>query len=147
MATAPRVPVTGGSDRRGQPVTKDVRVNVIAGLLPQAFCAGHLRPRVYISRRALKLLTEAELHAVLAQSIITAEPEIRCVSAYPRILMARERRSLGVRDDQPADSLLAALSDGDGPRPSGLRVDSRSVGAAQRGAGGSATTLARRCGR
>jgi hypothetical protein len=41
-------------------------VNVIADPRPQAFCAGYLRPTVYISRRALELLTEAELEAVLA---------------------------------------------------------------------------------
>lgn len=41
-------------------------VKVIADPRPQAFCAGYLRPTVYISRRALELLTEAELNAVLA---------------------------------------------------------------------------------
>ncbi|MBV8217597.1 MAG: M56 family metallopeptidase [Solirubrobacterales bacterium] len=41
-------------------------VKVIAGSRPEAFCAGYLRPRVYISRGALELLTEAELEAVLA---------------------------------------------------------------------------------
>jgi Zn-dependent protease with chaperone function len=33
---------------------------------PQAFCAGYLRPRVYISQAALNLLGDAELQAVLA---------------------------------------------------------------------------------
>jgi Peptidase family M48 len=33
---------------------------------PQAFCAGYLRPRVYISRGALELLSRAELEAVLS---------------------------------------------------------------------------------
>jgi hypothetical protein len=32
---------------------------------PQAFCAGYLRPKVYISRGALELLSERELDAVL----------------------------------------------------------------------------------
>jgi len=41
-------------------------VLVIADPYPQAFCAGYLRPRVYISRAALDLLSEAELNAVLA---------------------------------------------------------------------------------
>jgi Zn-dependent protease with chaperone function len=45
----------------GQPSVK-----VIADPRPQAFCAGYLRPTVYISRRALELLTAAELNAVLA---------------------------------------------------------------------------------
>jgi hypothetical protein len=41
-------------------------VVVIADPLPQAFCAGYLRPRVYISQAALNLLSDTELHAVLA---------------------------------------------------------------------------------
>jgi Peptidase family M48 len=41
-------------------------VLVIADPRPQAFCAGYLRPRVYISQPALDLLTSAELEAVLA---------------------------------------------------------------------------------
>jgi Peptidase family M48 len=39
---------------------------VIADPSPQAFCAGYLRPTVYISERALELLSEPELKAVLA---------------------------------------------------------------------------------
>ena len=41
-------------------------VQVIAGSRPEAFCAGYLRPRVYISKGALESLTIAELEAVLA---------------------------------------------------------------------------------
>lgn len=41
-------------------------VRVIADPRPQAFCAGYLRPRVYISQAALELLSEHELDAVLA---------------------------------------------------------------------------------
>jgi Zn-dependent protease with chaperone function len=41
-------------------------VQVIADPRPQAFCAGYLRPTVYVSRRAVEALTEAELNAVLA---------------------------------------------------------------------------------
>lgn len=41
-------------------------VQVIAGSHPQAFCAGYLRPTVYISQGALELLGDAELEAVLA---------------------------------------------------------------------------------
>lgn len=44
----------------------DPSVRVIADPRPQAFCAGYLRPTVYISRRALELLNKAELKAVLA---------------------------------------------------------------------------------
>lgn len=44
----------------------DPAIEVIADPRPQAFCAGYLRPRVYVSQRALDLLTESELRAVLA---------------------------------------------------------------------------------
>jgi Peptidase family M48 len=50
----------------GQTLERDPRVNVIADPRPQAFCAGYLRPAVYVSRRTVELLTEAELEAVLA---------------------------------------------------------------------------------
>jgi Peptidase family M48 len=41
-------------------------VEVIAGSRPEAFCAGYLRPTVYISKGALDSLTIPELEAVLA---------------------------------------------------------------------------------
>lgn len=41
-------------------------VKVIAGSRPEAFCAGYLRPSVYVSQGALKLLSTPELKAVLA---------------------------------------------------------------------------------
>jgi hypothetical protein len=41
-------------------------VKVIADPRPQAFCAGYLRPTVYVSQRAIDLLSESELGAVLA---------------------------------------------------------------------------------
>ncbi|MGN6168504.1 MAG: M56 family metallopeptidase [Solirubrobacteraceae bacterium] len=41
-------------------------VYVITDPRPQAFCAGYLRPRVFISQPALDLLDDAELDAVLA---------------------------------------------------------------------------------
>ena len=44
----------------------DPTVKVIAGSRPEAFCAGYLRPTVYISKGALDSLTSPELHAVLA---------------------------------------------------------------------------------
>lgn len=40
-------------------------VNVIADDRPQAFCAGYLSPRVYVSSGALELLSREELGAVL----------------------------------------------------------------------------------
>jgi hypothetical protein len=39
---------------------------VVADPRPQAFCAGYLRPKVYVSRRTVELLSESELDAVLA---------------------------------------------------------------------------------
>lgn len=41
-------------------------VTVIDDPSPQAFCAGYVRPRVYISQGVLELLSEAELGAVLS---------------------------------------------------------------------------------
>ena len=41
-------------------------VTVIAGARPEAFCAGFVRPRVYVSRGAVDALTPVELAAVLA---------------------------------------------------------------------------------
>jgi Zn-dependent protease with chaperone function len=45
---------------------KHPSVRVIEDPRPQAFCAGYLRPAVYISRRTLDLLADDELKAVLA---------------------------------------------------------------------------------
>jgi Peptidase family M48 len=45
---------------------EDPTVKVIADPRPQAFCAGYLRPTVYISQTALDLLSERQLRAVLA---------------------------------------------------------------------------------
>ena len=45
---------------------RDPRVGVIRDPRPQAFCAGYLRPAVYVSRRTVELLGAAELDAVLA---------------------------------------------------------------------------------
>jgi hypothetical protein len=41
-------------------------VSVLADGRPEAFCAGYLRPRIYLSRGALDALRPAELEAVLA---------------------------------------------------------------------------------
>jgi Peptidase family M48 len=48
------------------PLPGHVGVSVIDETSPQAFCAGYLRPSIYISRGALELLSEAELSAVLS---------------------------------------------------------------------------------
>jgi len=47
-------------------LSEDPSVLVISDPRPQAFCAGYLRPRVYISQAALNILGDAELRAVLA---------------------------------------------------------------------------------
>ena len=47
------------------PLSGHPGVIVIEDPTPQAFCAGYLHPRVYISRGALELLSEEELGAVL----------------------------------------------------------------------------------
>jgi Zn-dependent protease with chaperone function len=69
-----------------EPLIKDPRVNVIADPLPQAFCAGYLRPRVYVSRRTVELLTEAELDAVLAHEHHHRRVRDPLRLAYARIL-------------------------------------------------------------
>jgi hypothetical protein len=51
---------------RAEPLGGDPGVKVIRDPRPQAFCAGYLRPEVYVSARAVELLTDAELDAVLA---------------------------------------------------------------------------------
>jgi hypothetical protein len=48
------------------PLGGSTDVRVIADPRPQAFCAGYVRPTVYISQGALDLLSEEELAAVLA---------------------------------------------------------------------------------
>jgi Zn-dependent protease with chaperone function len=47
-------------------VVDDVRCRLIDSEEPQAFCAGYLRARVYLSRGALEQLEPVELRAVLA---------------------------------------------------------------------------------
>jgi hypothetical protein len=54
-----RMPVVGSLDA-------DPTVTVIEDARPQAFCAGYLRPTVYVSRRTVALLADDELAAVLA---------------------------------------------------------------------------------
>jgi Zn-dependent protease with chaperone function len=49
-----------------RPLAGHPGVTVLDEASPQAFCAGYLRPRVYISSGALELLSEAELGAVLS---------------------------------------------------------------------------------
>jgi Peptidase family M48 len=69
-----------------EPLDTDPRVTVIADPLPQAFCAGYLHPRVYVSRRTVELLTEAELDAVLAHEHHHRRVRDPLRLAYARIL-------------------------------------------------------------
>jgi len=69
-----------------EPLDKDPRVTVIADPLPQAFCAGYLHPRVYVSRRTVELLTKAELDAVLAHEHHHRRVRDPLRLAYARIL-------------------------------------------------------------
>ncbi len=46
-----------------EPLRRVPGVNVITDSRPQAFCAGYLRPSVYVSRRTVDLLTEDQLDA------------------------------------------------------------------------------------
>jgi Zn-dependent protease with chaperone function len=55
-----------GLARVGEARIGGASASVIESPRPQAFCAGLLRPRVYISTAALRLLTPSELSAVLA---------------------------------------------------------------------------------
>ena len=52
--------------RPAGPLDRDRRVRIITDPHPQAFCAGYLRPVVYVSRRTVEILADAELDAVLA---------------------------------------------------------------------------------
>jgi Zn-dependent protease with chaperone function len=91
-----------------EPLDKDPRVKVIADPLPQAFCAGYLRPRVYVSRRTVELLTEAELDAVLAHEHHHRRVRDPLRLAYTRILsealfFVPVLRSLSERDAELAE--------------------------------------------
>jgi beta-lactamase regulating signal transducer with metallopeptidase domain len=48
------------------PLPEDPRVRLVDEAAPRAFCAGMLRPRVYLSRGAAELLSDDERRAVLA---------------------------------------------------------------------------------
>ena len=56
-----RIALRGATPLNGHPCVK-----VIPDPHPQAFCAGYLRPEVYVSHRTVEILTERELGAVLA---------------------------------------------------------------------------------
>lgn len=51
---------------RTRAVTRDAHLTVIDDPQPQAFCAGYLRPEVYVSAPAVSILSPGQLQAVLA---------------------------------------------------------------------------------
>lgn len=55
-----------GLSVHGRAYLHETAVAVTADSRPQAFCAGYLRPRIYVSDGALDVLAPAELRAVLA---------------------------------------------------------------------------------
>ena len=59
-------PALHGGAEPVESLDRDPRVGVIRDPRPQAFCAGYLRPAVYVSRRTVELLGDSELDAVLA---------------------------------------------------------------------------------
>jgi hypothetical protein len=50
-------------------VVEGVPCQVIGGKEPQAFCAGYIRPRIYLSEGALERLSEPEREAVVAHEL------------------------------------------------------------------------------
>ncbi len=90
------------------PLPGHPRVSVIDESTPQAFCAGYLRPRVYISRGALGVLDDDELTAVLSH-----ENRHRCTRDPLRFALGRllsdalffmpAMRPLGDRYEQVAE--------------------------------------------
>jgi Zn-dependent protease with chaperone function len=97
-------------------------VTVIDDASPQAFCAGYLRPRVYISRGALDLLSPAELGAVLLHEDhhrLTFDPlRFACARVLSQALFFLPAvRPLGERyshlAEQHADQAAVRASGGD----------------------------------
>jgi bla regulator protein blaR1 len=98
-------------------------VNVIEDQSAQAFCAGYLRPRVYISRGALELLSSEELRAVLsheARHRSTRDPlRFACARLLSQALFFLPAlRPLGHHyeelAEQTADAAAVRASAGDG---------------------------------
>lgn len=112
------------------PLPSHPGVNVIDDASPQAFCAGYLRPRVYISRGALDLLSPEELGAVLLHEDhhrSTCDPlRFACARVLSQALFFLPAlRPLGDRyldlAEQRADQAAVRASSGDsGPLASAL---------------------------
>ena len=117
------LPVTGALP--GHP-----SVLVIAAEAPMAFCAGWLRPRVYVSTAVLDRLSDTELVAVLAHEQHTARCATRC--AWPSAgssarrcsssrSCARSTTATPTRPRSRADAAALAASDGaSGPLASAM---------------------------
>ena len=125
-------------------------VTVIADQTPQAFCAGYLRPRIYVSTGALDLLAPDELAAVLLHEKhhrSTRDPlRLACARVLSQALFflpalrplgdryselaeqrADEAAILGAGATAPLASALLAFEDGAPPGSAGIsaeRVDS-----------------------
>jgi hypothetical protein len=102
---------------------------VIDSTHPQAFCAGFLRPRIYLSRGALKDLTAEELRAVIAHErhhlrrrdplrLLLARSVAEALFFLPRLRRSSERyEALG---ELAADEAAVRQLEGRGPLASAL---------------------------
>jgi BlaR1 peptidase M56 len=125
-----------------------VDASVIDDPLPQAFCVGHLRPRIYVSSGACERLDAAELAAVLAHEAHHARrrdplrlaivrvladavfflPVLRRLSQRYRALAelaADEAAVRACRDRAPLASALLAFEDG--PQPGAVGIEPERV--------------------
>lgn len=109
------VPVLGGIP--GQP-----GVAVIPGSAPQAFCAGFLHPRIYVSQGTVELLSRDELDAVLQherEHLQARDPlRLACARVFSRALFFIPALApLGNRDAElaelRADDAAVAAAGGD----------------------------------
>jgi hypothetical protein len=128
----------GGEERR----LHGARVRVVASGAPRAFCAGLLRPRVYVSRGLLAALSPAQLRSVIAHERrhATRRDPLRCALAgalcealwfVPPVRAAR--RTQAVVADLAADAAAIATA-GVGPLAGALLVF-EAAGPAQSGPG------------
>jgi Zn-dependent protease with chaperone function len=83
---------------------------VVDGERPEAFCAGLLRPRVYISTGALALLDEAGVNAVLAHELHHAERRDPLRLAAGRVIARSLFFLPALRELRQGQQLLAELS-------------------------------------
>lgn len=127
-----------------------VRVHLVAGNGVQAFCAGLLRPKVYLSRHAVASLDPDQLRAVIAHEAHHARQRDPLRILFARVLgdslfflpalrrlgdgyatmaeLAADRAAIGANggDARPLAGALVAFGDGPGPAVVGIapeRVD------------------------